>query len=298
MCIAVGVQRRRASGLAHPRALRTAQPGRVPDREPGLVLRGTRRCDAVLALGPDPFVHGRGLRIDQRVHDHRVHRSCPDVEVLAHGPALWRCMIQWLGGHGDRRLECRDPAASSGVGGMQLFQAEAPGPSPDRLTPRIKETARLLWGVYCVISFVEFVALLFCGPGLVRCALPHLRYDGDRRLLAQGSVDRRTTRAPAVEYVVILFMFLAGVNFSLHYAAPSGSAEDLLQGLGIQGLPDADRRGDRGDHLHEHRRRPNGRRGEPPDLALPGGLDHDDHRDSPPRTTRSGPRPQSSCCCC
>jgi trk system potassium uptake protein TrkH len=143
-----------------------------------------------------------------------------NVEVLGRGPALWRCLIQWLGGMGIVVLSVAI-LPILGVGGMQLFQAEAPGPSPDRLTPRIKETARLLWGVYCMISAAEFLALLLCGLDWFD-ALCHTF-----ATMATGGFSPRAAsigayQSPAVEYVVIFFMFAAGANFSLHYAAIRG----------------------------------------------------------------------------
>ena len=151
----------------------------------------------------------------------------PNVEVLGHGPALWRCMIQWLGGMGIVVLSVAI-LPILGVGGMQLFQAEAPGPSPDRLTPRIKETARLLWGVYCVISFAEFVALMFCGLDWFD-ALCHTF-----TTMATGGFSPKAAsighyQSAAVEYVVILFMFLAGINFSLHFSARRGRLKTYFQ---------------------------------------------------------------------
>lgn len=144
----------------------------------------------------------------------------PDVEVLGRGMALWRCMIQWLGGMGIVVLSVAI-LPILGVGGMQLFQAEAPGPSPDRLTPRIKETARLLWGVYCLISAVEFLALMLCGMGWFD-ALAH-----SFTTMATGGFSTKAAsighyQSPAIEYVVIFFMFAAGINFSLHYSAMRG----------------------------------------------------------------------------
>lgn len=143
-----------------------------------------------------------------------------NVEVLGRGPALWRCLIQWLGGMGIVVLSVAI-LPILGVGGMQLFQAEAPGPSPDRLTPRIKETAQLLWGVYCLLSFAEFIALLCCGLDWFD-ALTHTF-----ATMATGGFSPRAAsigyyHSAAVDYVVIFFMFLAGANFSLHYSAMRG----------------------------------------------------------------------------
>ncbi len=151
----------------------------------------------------------------------------PDVEVLGRGVTLWRCMIQWLGGMGIVVLSVAI-LPILGVGGMQLFQAEAPGPSPDRLTPRIKETARLLWGVYCVISGVEFLALMACGLDWFD-SLCHTF-----ATMATGGFSPKAAsighyQSAAVEYVVIVFMFLAGVNFSLHYAAWRGRLDTYFK---------------------------------------------------------------------
>ena len=139
---------------------------------------------------------------------------------LQRGPLLWRSMIQWLGGMGIVVLSLAI-LPLLGVGGMQLFRAEAPGPSPDRLTPRIKETARLLWGVYCALSLSCMVALMIAGLGWYD-ALCHAF-----TTMATGGFSTQDTSIggfanPAVESVLIVFMFLAGVNFSLHYAAIRG----------------------------------------------------------------------------
>ncbi len=143
-----------------------------------------------------------------------------DIEALPHGLALWRCQIQWLGGMGIVVLGLAI-LPILGVGGMQLFKAEAPGPSPDRLTPRIKETARLLWVVYGIISLVQVIALMFCGMSLFE-ALCH-----SFATMATGGFSTRAASvgaydSVAIDVVITVFMFIAGVNFSLHYAAVNG----------------------------------------------------------------------------
>ena len=143
-----------------------------------------------------------------------------DIEALGHGPLLWRSMIQWLGGMGIVVLTIAI-LPILGVGGMQLFRAEAPGPAPDRLTPRIKETAQLLWGVYCLFTVTQVIALLFCGLGWFDAVCHAFT------TMASGGFSTQNASVgqfqnPAVEYVMILFMGIAGVNFSLHYAALRG----------------------------------------------------------------------------
>jgi trk system potassium uptake protein TrkH len=85
-----------------------------------------------------------------------------DIEALPHGLLFWRSLTHWLGGMGIILLSLAI-LPLLGVGGMQLFKAEVPGPTPDRLTPRIKNTAKLLWGVYALISLTETVLLRLSG---------------------------------------------------------------------------------------------------------------------------------------
>lgn len=144
-----------------------------------------------------------------------------DIEGLGHGVLLWRALIQWLGGMGIVVLSIAI-LPILGVGGMQLFKAEAPGPAPDRLTPRIKETAKLLWTVYVIISAGEVLALLACGMGLFDAVCHTFT------TMATGGFSTRNASVGAydsasVDLVVTFFMFLAGANFSLHYAARRGS---------------------------------------------------------------------------
>jgi trk system potassium uptake protein TrkH len=108
-----------------------------------------------------------------------------------------------------------------GVGGMQIYRAEMPGPSKDRLTPRIATTAKLLWGVYVFLCVVE-AALLRLGGMSWFDAFCHAF-----ATMATGGFSTRTASVAAynsvyIESVIILFMFLAGVNFALNYRALRG----------------------------------------------------------------------------
>ena len=138
----------------------------------------------------------------------------PDVEVVAPGILLWRSVTQWLGGMGFIVLGVA-VLPYLGVGGMQLFRLEAPGPTTDRLRPRIRETARVLWVVYAVLTAV--LAALFAAGGLswfdaVNHALT---------TLPTGGFSTRNASLAAfpghVQWIATLFMYLAGVSFTLHY---------------------------------------------------------------------------------
>jgi len=107
------------------------------------------------------------------------------------------------------------------VGGMQIYQAEMPGPGKDRLTPRIASTAKLLWGLYVLLTLLQVMFLLFGGMSL---------YDAVCHAFTTMSTGGFSTRSASIaaydsayiDWVVIVFMFLAGANFSLHYRALRG----------------------------------------------------------------------------
>jgi trk system potassium uptake protein TrkH len=111
---------------------------------------------------------------------------------------------------------------------MQLFKSEVPGPEPDRLKPRIKETAKLLWGVYILFSILQVACLYFTGMSLFD-ALTHMfgtmpTGGFTPRNLSVGAYDN-----PVFENIIILFMFIAGANFTLHYKALHGNLKSLFK---------------------------------------------------------------------
>ncbi|MEA2062718.1 MAG: TrkH family potassium uptake protein [Gemmatimonadota bacterium] len=137
------------------------------------------------------------------------------IESMPRALLLWRSQTQWLGGMGIIVLSIAI-LPFLGVGGMQLFRAEVPGPTPDRLKPRISHTAGLLWAVYLLLTVLEIFLLLLGGMDLFD-ALNH-----SFTTMATGGFSTRNTSIGAfdsafIQYVIIVFMFMAGVNFSLHY---------------------------------------------------------------------------------
>ena len=134
---------------------------------------------------------------------------------LPRGILLWRSLIQWLGGMGILVLAVT-VLSLVGVGGMHLMKAEVPGPTPGRLSPRIADTARILWWVYVLISAAEVVALLAGGMDLYN-AVCHTC-----TTMATGGFSTLSTSvggmAPRFQWIITFFMFLAGTNFTLHWA--------------------------------------------------------------------------------
>ncbi len=143
-----------------------------------------------------------------------------DIEGLPHGLLFWRSLTHWLGGMGIILLSLAI-LPLLGVGGMQLFKAEVPGPTPDKLTPRIKHTAELLWGVYLLLTLIE-IALLMAGGMNWFDATCH-----SFGTMATGGFSTKNAsighyNSAYIEYVITLFMIIAGMNFSLHYRALRG----------------------------------------------------------------------------
>ena len=137
------------------------------------------------------------------------------LENLPKALHFWRAFTQWLGGMGIIILSLA-VLPLLGIGGMQLYQAEMPGPTKDKLTPRIQDTARILWGVYLFFTILEVLLLLAGGLNLYE-AFCHAF-----TTLATGGFSTRTAsiagfHSAYVDYVITFFMFMAGVNFTLHY---------------------------------------------------------------------------------
>lgn len=138
-----------------------------------------------------------------------------DIEVVPHGILFWRSLTHWLGGMGIVVLSIAVLPAL-GVGGMQLFRAEVPGPTADRLSPRISSTAKILWGVYVGITLVETGLLMLGGMNLFD-ALCHAF-----GTVATGGFSTKNAsigyyNSAYIDAVISVFMFVAGTNFALHY---------------------------------------------------------------------------------
>ncbi len=137
------------------------------------------------------------------------------IEAVPHGFLFWRSLTHWLGGMGIIVLSLAI-LPLLGIGGMQLYKAEAPGPTPDRLKPRIRDTAMVLWKVYVLFSVAETVLLMLGGMDLFE-ALCHTFGTMATGGFSTKNASIGSYNSPYVDTVIILFMLAAGINFSLHY---------------------------------------------------------------------------------
>lgn len=138
----------------------------------------------------------------------------PAIEEIPKSMLFWRSFTHWLGGMGIIVLSIAI-LPLLGVGGMQLFQAEASGISADKLTPRVQETAKLLWVLYVSLTFIEFI-LLWVHPSMNWFdAINHAM-----ATLATGGFSTKNASVMAfdswyIDLIITLFMFVAGINFAL-----------------------------------------------------------------------------------
>jgi trk/ktr system potassium uptake protein len=144
-----------------------------------------------------------------------------DIESVPYGLLFWRSMTHWLGGMGIIVLSLAILPLLR-IGGMSLYQAEVAGPSKDKFHPRVRETAKRLWAIYVLLTLAEVILLMFGGMNLFD-SLCH-----SFGTLASGGFSTKNAsiayyQSPFIEYVIIIFMFLAGTNFTLHYLALKGN---------------------------------------------------------------------------
>lgn len=151
-----------------------------------------------------------------------------DIEAVPPGVLFWRSITHWIGGMGIIVLAIAI-LPLLGIGGMQLFAAEAPGPTGDKLHPRITDTAKRLWLIYVGYTVAETVLLKLAGMSF---------FDAVNHSLATLSTGGFSTKNasvaywndnPMVQYIIIVFMFLAGSNFVLSYFAFKRRFQKILQ---------------------------------------------------------------------
>jgi trk system potassium uptake protein TrkH len=150
-----------------------------------------------------------------------------DIESKSQGILMWRSLTQWIGGMGIIVLTVAI-LPLLGIGGMQLFVAEAPGVTPDKLKPRITDTAKRLWLIYLGLTVTEAILLKVGGMSFfdaVNHSLTTMATGGFST--KQDSIAYFTS--PFIQYVIVVFMFLAGTNFTLTYFGLHGRLKKVWE---------------------------------------------------------------------
>jgi len=151
-----------------------------------------------------------------------------DIEALPEGVLFWRSLTHWIGGMGIIVLAIAI-LPLLGIGGMELFAAEAPGPSADKLHPRITDTAKRLWLIYFGYTAAETILLSVAGMSFfdainhAMCTLSTGGFSTKNASVAHWNGN------PIIQYIIIFFMFVAGMNFVLSYFAFKGKVQKIIK---------------------------------------------------------------------
>jgi trk system potassium uptake protein len=148
-----------------------------------------------------------------------------DIEIVPHGILMWRSMTHWVGGMGIIVLTVAI-LPILGIGGMQLFSAEASGISTDKLHPRITSTAKRLWIIYFGLTIAQTILLMLAGMDW---------FDSINHAMSTVSTGGFSTKNasvgayenPLIHYIVIVFMFVSAVNFTLIYWGLKGRLDKI-----------------------------------------------------------------------
>ena len=143
------------------------------------------------------------------------------IESLPHGVLFWRSFIQWIGGMGIIVFTIAI-LPLLGVGGVQLFKAEVPGPVADKIRPRINQTAKILWMVYVGFTILQVLLLGLAGMPWVD-SVCHAFTTMPTGGFSTQNASIAAYSNPLIHYIIIFFMFVAGVNFTLHFRAITGN---------------------------------------------------------------------------
>lgn len=149
------------------------------------------------------------------------------IEGLPHGILFWRSFTHWVGGMGVIVLTLAI-LPSVGAGSFQMMKAESPGPSPGKLVPRVRETAKILYTIYLVFTFLEVVLLKLSGMPLYDAFIHTFGTVGT------GGFSNMNASVGAynnvyVEIIITVFMFLSGTNFALYFLFFKGNFKAIFK---------------------------------------------------------------------
>ena len=151
----------------------------------------------------------------------------PDLEVITHGLLFWRSLTQWIGGMGIIVLSIAI-LPIFGLNGMQLYAAEVSGLTYEKLSPRIADTAKMMWSIYVLLTATEVLALWLCGMGMFDAVCHSFS------TIATGGFSTHNNSlefydSAAIHYTVAFYMFISGINFVMLIYLLRGKARTFFQ---------------------------------------------------------------------
>ncbi|QGU94667.1 TrkH family potassium uptake protein [Clostridium bovifaecis] len=150
-----------------------------------------------------------------------------DVESLSEGIIFWRSFTHWIGGMGVLVMTLAIlPSAKPGM--FQIMKAESPGPNPGKLVPKLGQTAKILYGIYIIITIIEVILLKIAGMSLYDSLIHTFGSVGtggfSNKGLSVGSYNNIY-----IEVIITFFTLACGVNFSLYYQALKGNIKEIFK---------------------------------------------------------------------
>lgn len=151
----------------------------------------------------------------------------PDLEIISHGLLFWRSLTQWIGGMGIIVLSIAI-LPIFGLNGMQLYAAEVTGLTYEKLSPRISDTAKMMWTTYVILTACEILGLWLCGMPIFD-AICH-----SFSTIATGGFSTKNNSlefydSAAIHYLVTFFMFISGINFVILIYLVRGKARNSFK---------------------------------------------------------------------
>jgi trk system potassium uptake protein TrkH len=208
------------AGILLQHRFRQPQQFRFGKRDAYLLVASAWIMASVVGAVPYALIEGMGFVVDGLFESASGFTTTgasvfSDLDSIPRALLLWRSLTHWLGGMGIIVLGIAILPKLS-IGGMELLGAEAPGPITEKLTPRIAQTAKALWGIYAGLTLIEALALT--GLGMT----PFEAVNHAFATMATGGFSTHPASvggfaSPAIEWVVTVFMLLAGANFALHF---------------------------------------------------------------------------------
>ena len=151
----------------------------------------------------------------------------PDLDVITHGLLFWRSLTQWIGGMGIIVLSIAI-LPIFGLNGMQLYAAEVTGLTYEKVSPRISDTAKMMWSTYLVLTATEVLGLWLCGMPIFDAVCHSFS------TIATGGFSTKNNSlayydSAAIHYMVTFFMFISGINFVLMIYLIRGKARNMVK---------------------------------------------------------------------
>ena len=151
-----------------------------------------------------------------------------EIESLPKGILFWRSFTHWVGGMGVLVFMLAILPTAGGGQNVHLMRAEVPGPTKGKLVPKMRQSALILYGIYILLTFIEFIALLFCKMPLYDAIVNSFATAGTGGFsVLNNSIGGYNNNA--AEWVMAIFMILFGINFNLYYFVIIGRAREMFK---------------------------------------------------------------------